>query len=330
MAQRFSDLDIVIKWSGATDLRLDTFLNRVFRPTKSTLSKQYNLNYVFTGGHDPDLKIWNRRDGTLYKKLSGHTGIIARIVNISEGKVASGSHDRTIRVWNIHKGECLHVLTNPSEVCGLTVMSPNILVCGLCTGKNFVSVWNVSENKNLVDLQDHSNTIWTTLRLTPSLVVSGSADGKVNIWNIDTKTLVQSVRKHKDWVVDLCALSESSFVSCDTSNNIFLWEFKENKLESTGELQGHIKEVSNVAKLDDKTLVSCSSDKTVRIWNLVARQCTRTITCDAQAKGLSVIDKNVIACGVGPNVLLFDLSSTKQEPIMKIRTHKEHGNYAVL
>src|SRR3989338_2400367 len=139
MMSSFVDVDIHLRWSENIQISLEKYLTSTLRPKKSPLLKQYNLDYIFSGGSDKILRVWHKRDGELYKSMSGHNNLISCIDSVKEGVVASGSHDRTTRVWNFHKKECLYILQDATEVCGIAVITPNILMAGLCTSSNYSS-----------------------------------------------------------------------------------------------------------------------------------------------------------------------------------------------
>jgi WD40 repeat protein len=279
------------------------------------VSKKHNLAYFASGGLDKLLKVWYAKTGILYKTLKGHTSLIACIDSVKEGVIASGSHDKTTRVWNIHTGDCLYVLTDPTEVCGISVINQNIIATALCTGANIVNVWDLDTRKKLYGLSGHSNTVWTVLRISDKQVVSGGADGVINVWEISTSFLrkkhkkLKSWSEHTDWVLSVCYISETKFASCGSDNVIVIYDVRDKQEPMV--LQGHVDDVNSITSINESTLVSCSRDETVRVWDIRTGECIKIITSPGRLgwKGVSVVDHNRVACGLmNGDIIVFDTS----------------------
>ena len=56
---------------------------------------------------------------------------------------------------------------------------------------------------------------------------------------------------------------------------------------------GHINNINSLINLNDETIVSCSSDKTIKIWDLINDECIKTL------QGHSQLIRNVIKLNDG-------------------------------
>lgn len=110
-----------------------------------------------------------------------------------------------------------------------------------------------------------------------NLLITGSYDSTIKLWNTNTFECVKSLEAHKDEILCLLVLPcNHELASGARDNTIKVWSLTKYKLIYT--LRGHTKAVSCLIwlKLRDE-LVSGSHDGTIKFWNLTKRVCTRTL-----------------------------------------------------
>jgi WD40 repeat protein len=81
---------------------------------------------IVSGSEDQTIRVWDARDGTCLKTLTGHSGRVLSVVFSPDGRLlASGSVDRTIRLWDAVSGQCLRILGSHTNSVRSLAFSPD-------------------------------------------------------------------------------------------------------------------------------------------------------------------------------------------------------------
>jgi F-box/WD-40 domain protein MET30 len=111
------------------------------------------------------------------------------------------------------------------------------------------------------------------LQFDDSKLITGSLDNSIKVWNWRTGQLIKTLHVHTNGVIGL-HMADKLLASGSSDNTIMVHDFKS---FSRIRLQGHTDWVNSV-KLDppSRTLLSASDDMTVKLWDLDTHKCIRT------------------------------------------------------
>lgn len=114
----------------------------------------------------------------------------------------------------------------------------------------------------------HTECVYT-IQYSGKYLVSGSRDHTLRIWDLDTQRLIKPpLAEHKGSVLCLQfddTEKEDIIISGSSDTSIILWRFSTGKM--IRRISGaHRESVLNL-KFDSRFLVTCSKDKTIKIWN---------------------------------------------------------------
>lgn len=215
--------------------------------------------------------------------LSGHTDSVY-CVQFDEEKIITGSRDRTIRVWDINTMQCIRVIGGPNvkPVPGpkplRTVDYPSFhsavaSVNGTVYGNSIYHTPAYWHDASILCLQYDEN-----------ILVTGSSDSDLIVWDIKTYEPIQRLRAHTGGVLDV-ALDAKHIISCSKDSKIFVWDRETFQIKGT--LEGHRGPV-NAVQLRGKFLVSASGDGIARLWNIETNKLVKEFT--AKERGLAAVE----------------------------------------
>lgn len=194
-----------------------------------------------------------------------------------------------------------------------------------------VKLWDAGTGQEISQYAEHSARAWSVdfSRVDPTKLASGSDDCSVKLWNITEKSSVCTIRN----VANVCCVQLSpksshllAFGAADYKTYCFDLR---NASKPWCVLAGHARAVSYVKFLDSETLISASTDSTLKLWDLnktgtsaVANEgCISTLRGHTNEKnfvGLSVTDDGYIVCGSETN----EVFSYYRSLPMPITSHK--------
>ena len=114
----------------------------------------------------------------------------------------------------------------------------------------------------------HTECVYT-IQYSGNYLVSGSRDRTLRIWNLDTQRLVRKpLSGHNGSVLCLqfdANETEDIIVSGSSDTDVIIWKFSTGKMIKKLQ-RAHGESVLNL-KFDKRFLVTCSKDKTIKIWS---------------------------------------------------------------
>ncbi|KAJ4955402.1 hypothetical protein NE237_012185 [Protea cynaroides] len=176
-----------------------------------------------------------------------------------------------------------------------------------------VQLWDASTGQGFSQLIDHEKRAWSVdfSQLDPTKLASGSDDFSVKIWSINEKNCIDTIRNAANVCCVQFSPHSNHLLAFGTSDYMtYCYDLRNTKIPWCT-LAGHGKAVSYVKFLDPETLVSASTDNTLKLWDLKKSSssglsktaCSLTFSGHTNEKnfvGLTVSD-GFIACGSETN-----------------------------
>ncbi|CAG8446282.1 13569_t:CDS:10 [Acaulospora morrowiae] len=186
-------------------------------------------NNVVTGGYDKIIRLYDISTGQLVKMFTGHQLSVSKtIFNPLGNLIISGSKDHTIKFWDIVSGLCIKTISSHLGEVTSVAMNSNGTYLLSSSKDNSNRLWDVRPIKRL---KGHQNTSKNFIRagfVNNSLIVGGSEDGIVYIWDQDTEEVLQKLRGHNGMVYDAIWNSKQCLlVSCSDDKTLKTWWYDE-------------------------------------------------------------------------------------------------------
>eukprot|EP00929_Paragymnodinium_shiwhaense_P045045 TRINITY_DN23062_c0_g3_i1.p1 TRINITY_DN23062_c0_g3~~TRINITY_DN23062_c0_g3_i1.p1 ORF type:complete len:696 (-),score=134.40 TRINITY_DN23062_c0_g3_i1:328-2415(-) len=233
--------------------------------------------HVASGSSDKTVKVWNLRTGNCQATLQGHILSVVSVAYSDDGKLlASGSWDKTVRIWEVQHGERLQkTLQGHTDWVHCVAWAPGGRILASASSDHSVRVWNCVAGLAEQVLVGHSQTVTSVcFASNGAFLASGSLDRSVRVWSTQDGSLVARLQQQFDEgsVHSLVFSIDCERIIVGGSDKLIkVWNFKTG--EPDGVLVGHEEAVLGVATLrDGQRIVSCSHDKTVRVWRMPERR----------------------------------------------------------
>ncbi|MCO5577343.1 hypothetical protein L7F22_031172 [Adiantum nelumboides] len=193
-----------------------------------------------------------------------------------------------------------------------------------------VQLWDASTAQTLMQYKEHKKRAWSVdfSQADPTKLASGSDDGCVKLWSINQEGSIGTIKTQANVCCVQFPGDSAHLIAFGSADyKVYCYDLRNLRVPWCV-LINHNRAVSYVKFLDSDTIVSASTDNTLKLWELkrpnvaggVCKMPSLTYTGHANEKnfvGLSVMD-GYIACGSETNAVF---AYHKSLP-MPVATHK--------
>ncbi|KNC55584.1 WD repeat-containing protein 5 [Thecamonas trahens ATCC 50062] len=187
-------------WDVATGEMLKTLEGHVNYVFCCNFNPQSTL--IVSGSYDESIRVWDVSTGKCLQALPAHSDpVVAAHFNRDGTLIVSASFDGLIRIWDASTGQCLKTLIDDDcAPASFVKFSPNGKYILAGTLDNALRLWNYTTGKCLKTYRGHVNeklAVFSTFSVTSGTwIVSGSEDGSVYLWDLQTKAVVLKLESH--------------------------------------------------------------------------------------------------------------------------------------
>ena len=196
-----------------------------------------------SGSYDEALFLWDVRTARLMRSLPAHSDPIGGVDFVRDGTlIVSCAGDGLIRVWDTATGQCLRTLVHEDNAAVVGVrFSPNGKFILAWTLDSSIRLWNYIDAKGrcVKTYQGHENVKYSIGgafgtyenedgSMEKAVVASGDEDGRIFVWDVVSKKVLQQLEGHEGVVFGVDTWSQGGLmVSCGADKTVRIWEREE-------------------------------------------------------------------------------------------------------
>lgn len=205
------------------------------------------------------------------KLFTGHDGAISVLLFHPDRKhFISGSYDDTVKLWNIETGAIVCEFKGHTswirQVC-LSADGQQLLTCSI--DKTF-RIWDFNTGAEEYKHTGESSVQSVAYDLTTGRILAGCEDGRVSLWDLETRKEVIVYGEHMTGALWVCVSPSGRYTAAGINNIAHVWE-KETGVEVWRiENRARIRAMQFL-KNDTQILVS-GNDGTVKLWNYIEKR----------------------------------------------------------
>jgi serine/threonine protein kinase len=238
------------------------------------------------GMGDASLGLWQVSDGTLFRKLEGHSQYINSVAFSPDGQmIVSGSYD-SLRLWQAFDSTLLRTFEELYVYVDNVAFSPDSkIIASSAMYEEEVKLWR-TENGNLLRRLGHSSPV-SSIVFSPDgkYLAVGQNTGVVVLWQVSNATYIRTLYGHTSQVNTLAFSPDGQTLASGSGDGtVRIWHVPDGIL--LHELEVHEYGVGTVAfSPDGQILVSGSADYSVRLWQV--EDWTLLSTLEGHSGGIS-------------------------------------------
>lgn len=233
---------------------------------------------VATGDIEGKIVMYTR-EGAFLRDISAHRKSITCLVY--KKHLISGGRDNLVKFWKLN-GECVFSYSHQGPVA--SIVAKDFVASAGRDGKTKI----FRDFQHVAELGGHSQPV-NCLDVWKNYIVTGGDDGFVCIWK--DLILVKKIA-HRREVIGVSITNNGMFFATASFDKTV----KIAALESGTEIctYSHLNYVYGVMALDD-TVISCSKDKTLKVFNVTKKKVVSTFVCNDEVYCFDYQDGFIVA-----------------------------------
>uniref|UniRef100_A0A7E4VZ94 WD_REPEATS_REGION domain-containing protein n=1 Tax=Panagrellus redivivus TaxID=6233 RepID=A0A7E4VZ94_PANRE len=230
--------------------------------------------YVFGGFEMGNITMWESANGVMIQTFNLHETQVRSICCFSDGtRVLSVDDAATMHIWNLYHNDemnSIEVVATVYNIKGPLYLGSHDSVLIGHNPKNAkeMNIWSLSENRLAVKTKVYHNEeiVCYCANKNGAILVTGSMDQSLKIWQIDTGFLTQILVGHDD-IVTCCCVSDDGkvVVSGGQDKHVYIWDVQTGAVKRSVTARAIILAVQ--ITLDNSVIISADQDGWIEAWS---------------------------------------------------------------
>ena len=250
-----------------------------------------------------------------------HTDTIYKIIIYENNtKYITCSSDKTIIIRNCEDNKVIRILTDPKDaVRNILLLSDGRLASS--SQNKIIKIWNLTNGSCEQTLIGHSNWVYCLLELPNLMLLSGSFDSSIGVWDIsqkDKKELrfyhqIKNDKQSYAYCMTLINVNELAVSSYKDINICSFDNITNKSFNVIKTLIGHNNWVNDIKLLNNSKdlLISCSDDRDCRLWNISQGNCLRVFQGHSRCIASIQILSEKIFVSASVEIIFWNIDSSE-------------------
>lgn len=296
---------LIFRWQPNSELNTDLYTcqDQLSGHEASIMCITYSdeLDMLVTGSEDTTIRLWPLAQQVVEPDtdeedllvLAGHEGRVTGLACCGEHVLASVSHDMTMRFWDLHTKheiECIeHAHDAPIHTLEFAELREELATAA---SEPIVKIWCSFKHKLKHVLSGHYGEVvsvkWCMFKL---CWITAGEDGTIRLW--DTDGVQQKEVTYRGECITTMLVDETNerLLAAMTDRAVRVYNLSSGELEQVGKYTGHTDILRSLVFVEEKAqYLSCSWDKSIRVWGTGTGSATPALAATAAAKAAGAGD----------------------------------------
>ncbi|KAK8029280.1 hypothetical protein PG991_006336 [Apiospora marii] len=233
-------------------------------------------NILASGSCDKTVRIWNPVTESEQMSFVGHTDGVTNVSFSNCGNLlVSTSRDQTVRVWDTLSGNLHTVFEGHEEAVLAAAFSHNDESIASASRDKSVRLWSLPEKSIIYKLEGHTD--WVTaisFSCDGKTLASASLDKTVRLWDPASGTSIAVLRGYDNWIHPV--IFDANGISIKPVSPSMTVRLQPPPAAGTGGEFTNWFSALGFSR-DDELIICASRDKTIRLWDLKAKESYGTL-----------------------------------------------------
>ncbi|XP_063952437.1 telomerase protein component 1-like isoform X2 [Lytechinus pictus] len=219
------------------------------------------------GTKNCQLKLFEMETGKELKSFIGHSDAVTSCCFVGKSRLVSASRDKTLSLWDVEQGFRVNTLKGHRGLVSGCISDSKGVNLASCGWDCRVLIWDGRSGKQTSDITEPRPISCLSYHPEGKLLVTGSWDATLKIWDTFNKKRVAILRGHRSSVRAVTYSPTGRHIaSASLDGAVKLWSADTGT--QVGSLCGHSQPINHIAfSQSGRELVTVSNDHKTKVWS---------------------------------------------------------------